>query len=130
MSESANLFSLARSKLHLSVGGKDSVSLHRWVLLKNSIIHSSSASCAVANDLPDASPTYPLDDGEEDEADEVLEEVDSFMFPDAGKLVGGRAADVNASEAEWLDSLLERLGDDDDYEFTTDSDSDIGWAKW
>lgn len=122
MSEPTNLFSLARSKLHLSVGGKDSVSLHRWVLLKNSIIHS--PTCA-SSTFPEANSTHPLDDGEDDEADELSEEIDSFMFPDAGKLVGGRTADVNASEAEWLDSLLERLGDDDEDEFTADSDSSV-----
>ncbi|KAF9466328.1 hypothetical protein BDZ94DRAFT_1251673 [Collybia nuda] len=122
MSEPTNLFSLARTKLHLSVGGKDSVSLHRWVLLKNSIIHS--PSCA-SSTFPDINPSHPSEDGEDDEADEVSEEVDSFMFPDAGKLVGGRTADVNASEADWLDSLLERLGDDDDDDFPADSDSSV-----
>jgi hypothetical protein len=40
------------------------------------------------------------------------------MFPNASKLVGGVSLEVNASEATWLDSLLETLGDDDDNEFS------------
>jgi len=124
MSESTNLFLLARSKLHLSVGGKDSCSLHRWVLLKNSIIRSPSCS-ATATDFPDVNST--LDDGEEDDdTDELSEEGDSFLFPDAGKLVGvNRTVDVNASEADWLNSLLERLGDDEEDEFAVDAESSV-----
>lgn len=125
--ESSALFSLARSKLHLSVGSKDSCSLHRWVLLKNSIVHSptlTSSSTAVSD--PNNS-VYSLDDGDdEDLGDEIsTDEVDSFMFPDAGKLVDNHATDVNASEAEWLNSLLETLGDDDDDYFSADSDVQV-----
>jgi len=96
--------------------------LHRWVLLKNSIIQSSSVNAStVATDY--SNPTHSLDDGEEDAEEDVgLEESDSFMFPDAGKLVGDQAAVVNISEADWLDSLLETLGDDDEDEFVADSD--------
>lgn len=128
MSEHTNLFSLARSKLHLSVGSKDNCSLHRWVLLKNSIIHSSPVSSCSMTDYPDANN---LVDGEDEDVDEdmVSEETDSFMFPDAGKLVGhSPAMDINASEAEWLDSLLEGLGDDDEDEFTADPDVQISLA--
>jgi hypothetical protein len=60
-----------------------------------------------------------VDEGDEDEEDE---EADSFMFPDAGELGDGKGVDSNASEAEWLDSLLETLGDDDDDDFNVDAD--------
>jgi len=112
---SSNLSSLARSKLNLSVESKDSFSLHRWVLLKNSIVHS--LPLVSTSSPPQASPSSSDEDEAEDEA-----ETDSFMFPDAGKLVEGRSSEVNASEAAWLDSLLEILGEDDDDDFSTDSD--------
>jgi hypothetical protein len=121
MPESSNLSTLARSKLHLSVGGKDNCSLHRWVLLKNSIIRSQPlTSSAATTDHPDINHVYSLGDGDEEVGAE--EEEDSFMFPDAEKLVENRTKEVNSSEAEWLDSLLETLGDDDDDEFNPDSD--------
>ncbi|KAF7304667.1 hypothetical protein MKEN_01180800 [Mycena kentingensis (nom. inval.)] len=104
---SNSLFAMARSKLSRAPSGdsRDSFSLHRWVLLKNSIIQSpplstsSSANTAAATPLPD-------DDGDDDG--------DSFMFPDAGKLMQGISTESAASEAAWLDSLLETLGEDDD----------------
>lgn len=121
--QSSNLSSLARSKLNLSVDSKDSFSLHRWVLLKNSIVQA----------LPHvaASSSGNAVSSEEDYGEE---EGDSFMFPDAGKLVEGPATEVNASEAAWLDSLLETLGEDDDDDFSpahisavtpTDDDEDL-----
>lgn len=124
--DSSTLFSLARSKLHLSVG-KDSCSLHRWVLLKNSIVRSLPlTSSAAVSDRSDVHHVLPLscDDGEDEDIDDEVggeEEADSFMFPDAGQLVGPHVAETNASEAEWLNSLLETLGDDDD----DDLDSDV-----
>lgn len=136
-SQSPNLFTLARSKLHLSVGGKDSCSLHRWVLLKNSIIRSNplTTSSAAAEEA-DVNHVYPPSHGDEyDEEVSTEEEADSFLFPDAGKFVDNRATNVNASEAEWLDSLLETLGDDDEEELSvsdvhvslspTDDDEDL-----
>ncbi|KAJ7694200.1 hypothetical protein B0H17DRAFT_1159245 [Mycena rosella] len=114
MSQSSTLFTLARSKLNLSVDSKDSFSLHRWVLLKNSIVQSLpllTASSSSSSGNASAS--------EEDYADD---EGDSFMFPDAGKLVEGPTTEVNASEAAWLDSLLETLGEDDDDDFNPDPD--------
>ncbi|KAJ7905329.1 hypothetical protein B0H14DRAFT_2327268 [Mycena olivaceomarginata] len=111
-SQSSNLFSLARSKLNLSGESKDSFSLHRWVLLKNSIIQSLPL---VSTSSPSRAPSS----SDEDEAEEEAE-ADSFMFPDAGKLVEGPSVEVNASEAAWLDSLLETLGEDDDDDFSAD----------
>jgi len=123
----SDLSSLARSKLHLSIS-KD-VSLHRWVLLKNSILHSPSVTDNTASyTQPELTSAYPIDDGEEeDDAEEVLSSVesDAFMFPDAGKLVGSSlTSESRSSEAQWLDSLLETLGDDDDDDdFRVDSES-------
>ncbi|KAF8212408.1 hypothetical protein K438DRAFT_1806462 [Mycena galopus ATCC 62051] len=108
---SPNLFSLARSKLMREQG------LHRWVLLKNSIIQS----------LPlvsTASPTQTATSSYEDDAEDAAE-VDSFMFPDAGKLVERPSSEVNASEAAWLDSLLETLGEDDEDDFSADPDVSV-----
>ncbi|KAF8968377.1 hypothetical protein BDZ97DRAFT_1902981 [Flammula alnicola] len=126
---SDSLSSLARSKLHLSVSNsKDSCSLHRWVLLKNSLLNSPSQTHSTfPTTLPEVNSVYPNDDGEdEDDAEEVLglAETDSFMFPDAGQLVRAPSTSgAKSSEAQWLDSLLEILGDDDDDDdFTVDSD--------
>jgi len=120
---SDSLYSLARSKLHLSTSSKDSCSLHRWVLIKNSIVNSQSSTPPPA--LPDTHHDS-VDEDDDDDADEVLdsvEVVDSFMFPDAGKLVSESSTDeAKASEAQWLDSLLETLGDDDDDDFSVDSE--------
>jgi len=127
-SDSSNLFSLARSKLHLSVGSKDSCNLHRWVLLKNSIIHSPTLTSTVA--VTNSTQVCSREDGDDDDEEDDPEvsgsvEVDSFMFPDAGKFVNVQAADVKASEAQWLDSLLETLGDDDEDDFPVESDIHI-----
>ncbi|KAG6821089.1 hypothetical protein H0H93_007248 [Arthromyces matolae] len=97
------LFNMARSKLHIQPGARDTVSLHRWVLLKNSIILST----------PQTPVSSPIDDDTDD-----TEELDSdtFMFPDAGKFVSGSTTNVGTSEAQWLDSLLQTLGGDEDDE--------------
>jgi len=111
--ETPDLSTLARSKLHLSVG-KDSCSLHRWVLLKNSIVRSTTPSPSTSTvSLEKCHVTHvnATDDTEDEEVG--CEEDDTFLFPDAYKLNSG--ADPNVSEAAWLDSLLETLGDEDDY---------------
>ena len=122
---SDSLYSLARSKLHLSTSSKDSTSLHRWVLIKNSIVNSLSSTTPPA--LPDTHNDSV--DEDDDDADEVLnsvEVVNSFMFPDAGKLVSeSTTEEAKASEAQWLDSLLETLGDDDDDDFNVDSEHNV-----
>ncbi|KAJ7685027.1 hypothetical protein DFH06DRAFT_968057 [Mycena polygramma] len=115
---SSNLFTLARSKLNLST--ERDFSLHRWVLLKNSVIQSLPlvASSSSSSSSP-SSPTSAASSLDEDDADD---ETDSFMFPDAGKLVERPSSEVNASEAAWLDSLLETLSEDDDDDFSPDPD--------
>lgn len=128
-SDSSNLSSLTREKLNKSVSRQDSNSLHRWVLLRNSMLASpSQTQSTFSNTQPETSSAYPNDDGDDDDddADEVLglSEIDSFMFPDAGQLVRAPVtAGAKTSEAQWLDSLLETLGDDEDYDdFIVDSD--------
>jgi hypothetical protein len=122
--QSANLSTLARSKLQTSFT-KENCSLHRWVLLKNSITRANpliaNATTPDRSDVPALfSPEEPdEEDGEEDE------EADSFMFPDAEKLGNSKEAYSNASEAAWLDSLLESLGHDEDDEFNLDSDVSV-----
>ncbi|GAW02373.1 hypothetical protein LENED_004025 [Lentinula edodes] len=109
---SSSLSSLARSKLH-------QCNLHRWVLLKNSIINALPvASTSSTTDYADAG----LPQAEVEDEEISTEDTDSFMFPDAGKLVDSSGRD-NASEAQWLDSLLETLGDDEEDDFGADSGS-------
>ncbi|KAI1787925.1 hypothetical protein LXA43DRAFT_1027516 [Ganoderma leucocontextum] len=113
-SQSLSLFSMARSKLNTAVSSgvsRDSCSLHRWVLLKNSILRSHTVDPAPSPADADVQHVYRRHD--DDEARDEVEE-DAFMFPDPHAL-GSRSAG-GASEKQWLDSLLEDLGDDvDDY---------------
>ncbi|KAI0685477.1 hypothetical protein BC835DRAFT_517548 [Cytidiella melzeri] len=110
-SEFQSLFSLARNKLQYVVGGhvKESCSLHRWVLLKNSIVrsHTSIPNAADAKGEADTEPAYTHDD-------DVLEEEenDTFMFPDPRTIHDAETS--SNDESQWLDSLLENLEDDDD----------------
>lgn len=114
-SESISLFSIARNKLQSVVGGnvKDGASLHRWVLLKNSIIrsHCPPTAVAVADKVDEVNVHRP---DEEPGHDQV--ELDAFMFPDPDALHQDTGA--GNSEDQWLDSLLENLGDDEDGEET------------
>jgi hypothetical protein len=120
MADSSNLSSLARSKLQQSLT-KDSCSLHRWVLLKNSITRSHPLTAhASAVDKTDVNTLSPPgdDDFEEEYGDE---ETDSFLFPDAGKFIDNEDGEGPASEAQWLDALLETLADDRDDELSGDA---------
>lgn len=100
--------------------------MHRWVLLKNSI-NSPSLSSSAASDLPphDAHHSYSEED-EDESTDEPLDSVTvpTFMFPDVGNFVAPHD-DAHHSESQWLDSLLETLGDDDDDYYCADSDSPL-----
>ena len=123
--EYPNLFTMARSKLHAAIGGKDNCNLHRWVLLKNSVFRSqSSPTPSVLN-----SPSSPLcvfsEDVADDEVSSELDESDAFMFPDASKLIPRGGTDMSVSEAEWLDSLLETLCEGEEDEFCSDSDVQV-----
>ncbi|KAH9946283.1 uncharacterized protein BXZ73DRAFT_73074 [Epithele typhae] len=107
---------MARSKLHSAVAGgvKDSCSLHRWVLLKNFIVNTHPAEPAPSQ--PDAD-VHHVNRTDDDAARDAVEE-DAFMFPDPHTLAA-RSPSSGDCEKQWLDSLLEDLGDDDD-------DADVG----
>lgn len=97
--------------------------MHRWVLLKNSILSSSNLSDAAVSEYPEVNSNS---NEEPDEEEEVAEEeigsvvVDAFMFPDAGNFVS--TPDAHDSEAQWLDSLLETLAEDEDDDYPSDSE--------
>ncbi|KAI0262926.1 hypothetical protein BC834DRAFT_367776 [Gloeopeniophorella convolvens] len=118
MSSDQSLSQVTRSKLSLVVGGsaKDSCSLHRWVLLKNSITRSqpsSTAPCS-ANITAELLPTYTSDAGDEDEEVCCDVEHDSFIYPDARKFLDGPCSSSNdSSEEQWFDSLWESLEPED-----------------
>ena len=117
-SDKQSLSQVTRSKLSLVIGGgaKDSCSLHRWVLLKNSITRSqpdSTATC-IPNNTSELLPPYHSDTSEEDEEVCFDVEHDSFIYPDARKLLDSScSADNDSSEKQWFDSLLESLEHED-----------------
>ncbi|KXN82600.1 hypothetical protein AN958_02451 [Leucoagaricus sp. SymC.cos] len=123
--ETSLLHSITRNKLYGSVNSKDQCSLHRWVLLKNSILSSLNLQDTSVSEYPEAisNPNEETDE-EEEVADEEIGSVvvDAFMFPDAGNFVSPRSADAHDSEAQWLDSLLETLADDGDDDYPSDSE--------
>lgn len=105
--EPQSLFRMARSKLQSAIGSgvKDTCSLYRWVLLKNSMTHSTPSDAAAASsDKADVTCVYrpDVDQGREEDDE------DAFMFPDPGE------ADAANPEQAWVNSLLESLGDEDD----------------
>jgi hypothetical protein len=120
--EYPNLFTMARSKLHAAIGGKDNCNLHRWVLLKNSVFRSQSPPSPSVLNGPSSPVCVFAEDAVDDEDSGELEESDSFMFPDASKLIPRGGTDMTVSEAGWLDSLLETLCEGEEDEFCTDSD--------
>lgn len=100
--------------------------MHRWVLLKNSIIRDDySASNPAYSTVSD---NQDIDTADDDDVDSTMDlEEDSyiaFLFPDPGYASSPSATpDLDLSkdsgemsEAQWLDSLLEKLGDDEDDE--------------
>lgn len=121
--ESTSLFSLARNKLQSVVGGgvKDSCSLHRWVLLKNSIIRSPPP---IVNNINATNEPDPDSAFRPEEALEQ-EEQDSFMFPDPRTIPDDELSCANG-EDQWLDSLLESLeGDEDDFRISNSASAHL-----
>lgn len=111
-----SLFSMARNKLHSVVSGgvKDSCSLHRWVLLKNSMSRSTTILAAPVEEPAEECPGTDVQHAyrrDEDEAHDDLD-FDAFMFPDPDAHCA-RSNGVGNCENQWLDDLLESLGDDD-----------------
>jgi len=103
----SNFAALARSKISsaLAGGARDNLSLHRWVLLKNSI--SNDCLAATYQNHVRVERPHPR---EEEEADGYFP---AYLFPDPDDDV---EVDIELSEAQWLDALLESLADDEDDE--------------
>lgn len=103
---------------------RDSCSLYRWVLLKNSITRSQPSSPAPSHSQADVNDVYITEDDEEVTVG-VEEENDQFILPDldASTFVDSSPSrDSPESESEWFDSLWEELDDgepqDDEPPFT------------
>ena len=123
--EYPTLFTMARSKLHAAIGGRDNCNLHRWVLLKNSVFRSQSPPTPSVLNGP-SGPVCVCSEGVADDEDGgELEESDSFMFPDASKLIPRGGTDMTVSEAEWLDTLLETLCEGEEDEMCSGSDARV-----
>jgi hypothetical protein len=105
----SNLFSLAHTKLRSSFRGEN---WRRVVLHKTILLSPSQPTSAVEPSR--ASDAYHDDDTFDESSDDVQDVAHDYLFPDAGNLVEYSAAGTHSSEAQWLDSLLESLGDDDD----------------
>lgn len=116
---------MARDKLHNtnSSTSREDVRLCRWVLLKNSI--SSAMSRAIPERVPSPprhTPPYlnqtPPDDAEVFVFPDGDIFAESFVSPNDDEEHHVGLPDIDsadtASEAQWLDSLLESLADDDD----------------
>jgi hypothetical protein len=117
-SENQSLSQVTRSKLSLVIGGgtKDSSSLHRWVLLKNSITRSQPHSTLPCSNNTTSAllPTFPSDVADEDEEVCFDVEHDSFIYPDARKLLDTScSANDDSSENQWFESLMESLEHED-----------------
>ena len=110
-SDPLSLTHMARNKMHTSSGSKDNYSLHRWVLLKNSLSSSPASINAAPTTLSEINSTDNY--SHRDDAIEARsEDGNSFLFPDAGNLVS--TSQSRGSEAQWLDTLLKALVDDED----------------
>jgi hypothetical protein len=130
----STLSGLARSKLHLAVGGglKDNCSLHRWVLLKNSIVRSQSSSPVTTEPASLSADVQYVDtkhQHDEDVEECDIDEEDAFLFPDPDALLATPSSSKeDVTEAQWLDSLLETLsdnmGDDTNAEHRTPADEE------
>ena len=115
-SAATNLVALARSKLNsVGSGTKDTLSLHRWVLLKNSIIRDDTSSTSTTPlPISDLSSHEPEFDTEEDDDESIT---GFLFFPDPGNAVADQQTphrDERVSEAQWLDSLLDKLNEDEE----------------
>ncbi|KAK2460613.1 hypothetical protein APHAL10511_007083 [Amanita phalloides] len=107
--------------MHSSSGSKDRCSLHRWVLLKNSLsIYSPLSANPAPNQYNDVN-LVESHDHSDDQVEAGAEDGDSFLFPDAGHLVS--TSQSGGSEAQWLDTLLKALADDEDEDDLGEADT-------
>ncbi|KAI1787553.1 hypothetical protein LXA43DRAFT_705828 [Ganoderma leucocontextum] len=125
MPAAASPFTLARSKLLQYSNKLESHSLHRWTLLKNSIVRSHPVDPAPPEADADVQHHDVYRRHDDDEARDEEGEEDTFMFPEPHPL-GSHSADGGPpSENHWLDSLLEDLGDDNN-NYASDVESPRG----
>lgn len=113
----SNLAFLAHTKLRSAHqgGSRDNLSLHRWVLLKNSLVRDAHTD---SNPSPAAPISTAIDtdtdaDFEDEEVDTLEDGMFAYLFPDPGDAIGD-ACDEQDSEAQWFDSVWESLADSDD----------------
>ncbi|KDR74254.1 hypothetical protein GALMADRAFT_157514 [Galerina marginata CBS 339.88] len=131
--DTTSLFEAARSKLQQRYSARDNMNFHRWVLLKNSIIRSSSQSTSSnvtsnthsgANSYEHNNDSQGVDDGD---LDDPIQDPFIFPDPDVDLLVSDRAdaSGAQESEAQWLDSLLDALDDDGGVNVNSDNLSSL-----
>jgi len=123
---------IARDKLHTSSSSnsREDVRLCRWVLLKNSI------SSSMSRAIPERSPS-PARHTNPPQQETPSDDAEVFVFPDGDIFAESFVSDAEddrspivdttdpASEAQWLDSLLESLADDEDGDFEHDPDDEL-----
>lgn len=114
---------VSRRKL-LPRSSRDSLTLHRWVLVKNFVESTDSLALSHSHpppSTPDDEPEPPITAAPPYEcsapSDEsyVFPDWDIFVFPDASTIMAEAEASALA-EAAWLDALLDELDDDDSEE--------------
>jgi len=88
-------------------GTRDNRSLHRWVLLKNSLKQDPSTP-----NQSTTSTTTPTSPEEEVEDFDLEDDMFSFLFPDPGD--SSVENNGQANEEQWFEALMESLGEDED----------------
>lgn len=114
----------------LQRSSRDSLTLHRWVLVRNFVSSTDSLSLSQSHPPPShvedgaqrepqpvaaAAPPYEYSSSPWDEEAFPFPDGDFFIFPDA-MTVQAEADEVAAAEAAWLDTILDELYDDDSEE--------------
>jgi len=128
----SGLLNITRDKMNnsSSSSSREGVRLHRWVLLKNSV------SNAMSRTIPERTPSPPSHGGS-CQTPTPPDDAEVFVFPDGDIFAESFVSDDDvpifgvidnadtASEAQWLDSLLESLADDDDSDFEHEPDDEL-----
>jgi len=127
------LLNITRDKMNnsSSSSSREGLRLHRWVLLKNSV------SNAMSRSIPEQSPSPPSHTCA-CQSPTPPDDAEIFVFPDGDifaesfvsendvPIFGAIDKTDTASEAQWLDSLLESLvADDDECGFEHEPDDEL-----
>ncbi|EJD46035.1 hypothetical protein AURDEDRAFT_136918 [Auricularia subglabra TFB-10046 SS5] len=118
--------SLVSQRKLLPRSSRDSLTLRRWVLVKNFVSSTDSLSLSQSHPPPSqeesdpaapiaAAAAPPYEYSSWDEEAFPFPDWDFFIFPDASTLEAEADADA-AAEAAWLDNILDELVDDDSEE--------------